>query len=82
MNTPPGESAFDSNTEKFLPLCLLALQMDRVTASLQYTNPCNTQSASSKTCVFHGMAIFNESSLRKVACGFLNTVIFWCAPVL
>lgn len=42
MNTPPGELAFDSSTEKFLPLCLSALQMDRVTASLQYTNPCNT----------------------------------------
>lgn len=43
MATPPGELAFDSRTVRFLPLCLLALQMDCVTASLQYTKPCNTQ---------------------------------------
>lgn len=65
MNTPPGELAFDSSTEKFLPLCLLALQMDLVTASLQYTNPCNTPS-------FHSPIVSINLDLRHLICSCQN----------
>lgn len=105
MKTPPGELTLDSSTEKFLPLCLLALQMDRVTASLQYTNPCNTPLFHSPTVgikfhlrhliyicqnepQLHFLYRFREwqylmcQSLCKITCGFLNTVVSWCATVL
>lgn len=41
MSTPPGEVTLDRSAWRSLPLCLFARQMDRVTSSVQYTNPWN-----------------------------------------